>query len=149
MSNPFCYVELNTASVADAKSFYKKIFDWKPKEVPHMGGYSMFQVKDGVGGGIGPKQMPEAPNAWLPYVEVADVKKTMAKAVAAGATALVPFMELGPDMGSIGVMLDPQGAALGVWAKAKAAKAPSRKPAKKTAKKAAEKPAKKAAKKRK
>lgn len=145
MSHPFCYVELNTASVADAKAFYKKIFDWKPRELPNMGGYSIFQVKDGVGGGIGPKQGPEAPNAWLPYVEVADVKKTMAKAVAAGATALVPFMELGPEMGSVGVMLDPQGAALGVWAKAKAAKAPSKKPAKKAAKKPAKKATTKAA----
>jgi hypothetical protein len=145
MSNPFCYVELNTASVSDAKAFYKKIFAWMPKEVPNVGGYSMFQAPNGVGGGIGPKQMAEAPNAWLPYVEVGDVKKTIAKAVAAGATAVVPFMDLGGGMGSIGVFIDPQGAALGVWAKGKQAPPPAKK---KAAKKAAKKPAKKAGKKR-
>jgi predicted enzyme related to lactoylglutathione lyase len=64
---------------------------------------------------------------WLPYVQVDDVKKTVAKARKLGAEILVDYMEIG-DMGAIGIFTDPSGAALGVWAMA--AK-PKRKPAKK------------------
>jgi hypothetical protein len=65
------------------------------------------------------------------------VKSTIAKAAANGATIVVPHMEV-PGMGWLGVFLDPQGGAIGVW---QAAAPP---PAPKAEKKAA--PAKKAAK---
>ena len=96
-------------------------------------------VGKGVGGGIGKKQMPGQPTAWTAYVDVADVKKSIAKAQKAGATIIVPHMAVG-GMGFIGVFVDPQGATIGVWQAAKKT-AP-----KKTAKKAApKKAAKKAA----
>ncbi len=41
--------------------------------------YTMIDVGGGVGGGLQKKPMPEQPTAWLPYVEVDDVKATMAK----------------------------------------------------------------------
>src|SRR6478609_2488760 len=91
--------------------------------------------------------MPEQPTAWLPYVQVENVKATMAKAVKAGGQAVLEYQEIG-DMGAIGIFVDPQGASLGIWeAKAPAAVEPAPAPAKKTAKKAAAKtaaPAKKA-----
>lgn len=147
MSNPFCYVELHTDSLKSASKFYKKIFDWKPRAVPGMGDYMTFQPKpNSAGGGMGPKQDARAPNHWLAYVEVADVKKTMAKAAKAGATVVLPFMDIGADMGTIGIFLDPSGAALGVWAKPAASKG-KKKGAKKAAKKGAKKASKKASKK--
>ena len=154
--NPFCYVELHTDGLKDALAFYKKVFDWKPTAPPGMPDYHMFRTETGVGGGLGAKQDPRAPNHWLPYVEVADLKKTIAKAGAAGATVMLPFMDLGPGMGAIGIFADPQGAAIGVWQKPaapppkKAAKkAPTKKVAKKApTKKAPAKAVKKAAKRR-
>ena len=148
MGNAFCHIELNTGDVAAAKKFYKAIFDWKLEDMKGMG-YTMIGVgKDGVGGGMQKKPMEEAPNHWLHYVEVADVKKTLAKAKAAGAQIVVDFMPIGETMGAIGIFMDPAGAALGVWQKGKPApKKAAAKPAKKAAKKAAKKPAKKAAKK--
>lgn len=123
MGNPFCHVELNTDDVAAAKAFYKKVFDWKLKDMPAMG-YTMIDVGTGVGGGLTKKPMPEAPTQWLSYVEVASVKKTIEKAQKAGANIVLPYQSIG-DMGAIGIFIDPTGAGLGVWEKGKAAPKPA------------------------
>jgi predicted enzyme related to lactoylglutathione lyase len=148
MPNPFAHIELTTDNLKAAQKFYGKVFAWNLKDVPGMN-YTMIDVGGGTGGGMQMKPMPEAPTGWMPYVQVDDVKATVAKAVKAGATAMLPFQEIG-EMGSIGVFADPNGAVIGVWAE-KAAAAPVKKaaakkaPAKKAAAKKA--PAKKAAKK--
>jgi uncharacterized protein len=141
MGNPFVHLDLTTGDVAAAKKFYKSIFDWKLSDHPEMGGWVGIDVGEGVGGGMGPKPMPEAPIAWTAYVGVASVKKTMAKAKKAGAHILVEYQEI-PGMGALGVFVDPQGATLGVWetaAKPAAKKPAAKKPAAK--KPAAKKPA--------
>jgi predicted enzyme related to lactoylglutathione lyase len=139
MPNPFAHVELNTDDVKKAKKFYQAVFSWKLADMPQMS-YTMIDVGGGVGGGMQKKPMAEAPTAWLPYVQVEDVKATIAKAVKAGGKPVLEYQEIG-DMGAIGIFMDPAGAALGVWeTKAGAAAAPPP-PAKKAAKKA---PAKKA-----
>ena len=125
MPNAFVHIELNTDDVAKAKKFYKGLFKWK---FGAMGpGYTGIDVgKGGTGGGMQKKPMPDAPTMWLPYVEVDDVKKTVAKASKLGAKVMVDFMEIG-DMGAIGVFVDPTGAAVGVWAAAKKAKKSAKK----------------------
>jgi predicted enzyme related to lactoylglutathione lyase len=142
MGNPFVHLDLATGDLAAAKKFYKTIFDWKLRDMPAMGGYVGIDVGKGVGGGMGGKQDPNMPTSWTAYVGVADVKKTMAKAAAAGAQVIVDYMPIG-DMGALGVFVDPTGATLGVWEEAKkkpaAKKAAARKPAAKQ--KAAKKPA--------
>jgi hypothetical protein len=140
MGNPFAHIELAADDVGAAKKFYKSVFDWKLEDMP-MGDmkYTMINVGKGVGGGMTAKMMPQQPTAWLAYVEVADVKKTIAKARSAGATVYVEYQPIG-TMGAIGVFADPQGAPLGVWEAAKKA------PAKRAA--AKKQPAKKAAKKK-
>jgi predicted enzyme related to lactoylglutathione lyase len=138
MANPFVHIELHTSSVPKAKSFYAKLFDWKLSDVPDMG-YTMLDAgKGGTGGGMMVKQMAEAPSQWLPYVEVASVTQTIAKAVKGGAQIIVPFMAIGA-MGAIGVFVDPDGATLGVWERAKpvAKKSAAKKPAVKKATKPA------------
>jgi len=69
------------------------------------------------GGGMQAKPMPGAPTAWLPYVEVKDVKKTLAQAKKLGAQIALQTQPI-PQMGVIGVFIDPTGAALGVWSPA-------------------------------
>jgi predicted enzyme related to lactoylglutathione lyase len=143
MGNPFVHIDLSTGDVAAAKKFYKRLFDWKLTDVPGMG-WTGIDVGGGVGGGMGKKQSPEEPTSWTAYVEVADVKKTIAKAEKAGATIVVPYMEVG-EMGVLGIFVDPQGATLGVWQSKKPAAAKPAKKAKAKAKaKATAKPAKKA-----
>jgi predicted enzyme related to lactoylglutathione lyase len=155
MPNPFAHIELTTEDLKAAQKFYSKIFGWKLTEMPGMN-YTMIDVgPGGVGGGMQAKPMDSAPTGWMPYVQVDDVKAIVAKAVKAGATAMLPYQEIG-EMGSIGVFADPNGAVIGVWAAGARAAAPppaaEKPPAKKASKKAATKaaapaPAKKSAKK--
>ena len=130
MANPFVHVELNTGDLAAAKKFYKKIFDWKLSEmaIPGAGGmkYTGIDVGKGVGGGMQTKPMPDAPTAWLAYVLVDDVRKTMDKARKNGAQVILDYQEV-MGMGALGIFIDPTGAVLGLWQPFM--KAPARKPA--------------------
>jgi uncharacterized protein len=148
MPNPFAHIELTTDNLKAAQKFYSKVFAWKLNEMPGMS-YTMIDVGGGTGGGMQSKPMPEAPTGWMPYVEVDDVKAIVAKAVKAGATAVLPYQDIG-EMGAIGVFTDPNGSMIGVWAPKAGAAAPNAAapsqaspPAKKAASKKA--PAKKAA----
>jgi predicted enzyme related to lactoylglutathione lyase len=120
MPNAFAHVELNTQDLKKAKKFYQSLFDWKLSEAPSGMPYLMIHVGTGTGGGMAAAQDPGAPSAWLPYVLVDDVKKTLAKAAKAGATIKLDYMPIG-EMGAIGVFVDPTGAPLGIWEEAKAA----------------------------
>jgi hypothetical protein len=144
MPNPFAHLELTTDDLKAAQTFYTKVFGWKLNEMPGMN-YTMIDVGgSGVGGGMQSKPTPEAPTGWMPYVQVESVKASVDKALKAGATAILPYQEIG-DMGAIGIFSDPTGCSIGVW-EAKAAPAAPPAPAKNRApaKKAAA-PAKKAA----
>jgi predicted enzyme related to lactoylglutathione lyase len=126
MANAFVHIELNTDDLTAARKFYKRVFDWKLQDMPAEG-YTMIDVGKGTGGGMQKKPMAEAPTAWLPYVEVDSVKRSLAKAAKAGAQIVQDYMPIG-GMGAIGIFIDPTGAALGVWETAK------KKPAKKAKK---------------
>lgn len=132
--NKFVHVELNTGDTKAAKAFYKGLFDWKFEEMPGPMPYTMLDTgaKDAAGG-ITQKPMAEAPTQWLAYVEVASVKKTIAKAKAKGAQIVVEYMPI-PGMGALGIFIDPTGASLGVW-ETEPKKKPAKKPAKKAKKK--------------
>jgi uncharacterized protein len=133
MPNPFAHIELTTADLGKAKKFYKKLFDWKLTDTPMGDGggvYTMINAGKAPGGGMQAQPMPEAPVTWLPYVEVDSVKKSLAKAEKGGAKIIMPEMDIGKN-GIIGIFVDPAGAMLGVWAKAK----PTKKAAKKASKK--------------
>ena len=136
MGNPFANIELNTGDLKAAKTFYKKLFDWKLTDMPMGPGevYTMLDVGKGTGGGMQKKPMAEAPTQWLSYVEVDDVSKSIAKAEKLGAKIVVPHMDIG-DNGTIGIFIDPTGATLGVWAQAKKEKKAKKGKDKKKAKK--------------
>lgn len=116
MANPFVHVELNTTDVPKAKTFYSKLFDWKLEDLP-MGpqSYTMIDVGgDGTGGGMMQHPMPGAPSAWLAYVNVDDVNDATKKAQSLGATIIKDVTEI-PGYGAFSIIMDPTGAALGLW----------------------------------
>ena len=115
MPNPFAHIELTTDDLKAAQKFYGKVFAWNLKEMPGMN-YTMIDVGTGTGGGMQLRPMPDAPTGWMPYVQVDDVKATVAKAAKAGATVLLAYQEIGGNMGSLGVFKDPNGSVIGVWA---------------------------------
>lgn len=116
MPNPFVHVELNTTDVAKAKSFYGQLFDWKLEDVPmgQGGSYTMINVGEGTGGGLMKHPVPGAPSSWLAYVLVDDVRAATDKARALGATIAKDVTEI-PEAGWFSVIVDPTGAALGLW----------------------------------
>ena len=115
MANPFVHVELNTTDVGKAKAFYGKLFNWKLEDVP-MGTdtYTMIGVGDGTGGGIMKHPMPGASSAWLAYVLVDDVAAATQKAKSLGATVVKDVTEV-MGAGQFSIIMDPTGAALGLW----------------------------------
>ena len=117
MANPFCHVELSTDNVSKAREFYGKVFDWKFEEAPSPvpgGVYTHVKVGDGTGGGLMKKMMPEAPNAWLPYVLVDSVDAVTRRARELGAKIAVEKISV-PKMGAFAVLVDPGGTPIGVW----------------------------------
>jgi predicted enzyme related to lactoylglutathione lyase len=115
MANPFVHVELNTTDVDKSKDFYGKLFDWKLEDVP-MGEstYTVIKVGTGTGGGIMKHPVPGATSAWLAYVEVDDIATATKKARSLGATIMKDVTEV-MGMGWLSILVDPTGAALGLW----------------------------------
>ncbi len=98
----FVHMELSTNDPTAAKNFYKQLFGWKltDNEMPN-GTYTTFDTRaGGPGGGITAKMDPGQPTAWLPYVGVKSVKKSMEKAKSLGATPVVEYMPI-PGYGVI------------------------------------------------
>lgn len=116
MSNAFVHVELGSTDVAKAKSFYGKLFEWKLEDVPMGDGttYTMIGVGTGTGGGMTKQMMPGAPSAWLAYVQVDDIAASTKKAESLGAKVVQPVTDV-MGMGKLCIIVDPTGAALGLW----------------------------------
>jgi uncharacterized protein len=120
MANPFVHVELNTTDVAKAKAFYGKLFDWKLEDMPMGDGtYTMVKVGEGTGGGLMKHPVPGAPSAWLAYVQVDDLKTATNKAKSLGAKVMKEETEV-MGAGKFSIIVDPTGAALGLWEPRKA-----------------------------
>jgi uncharacterized protein len=115
MANSFVHVELNTTDVNKAKAFYGKLFEWTLEDVP-MGdsAYTMIKVGKGTGGGMMKHPVPGAPSAWLAYVEVHDIAAATKKAKSLGATIMKDVTDV-MGMGQLSILIDPTGAALGLW----------------------------------
>src|SRR5262249_30572385 len=117
-ANPFVHVELHSNDLKKAREFYTKLFDWKLEDIPMPGGggaYTMISVgQQGTGGGMMANQAPGTPSHWLAYVGVDDVAAATKKAKQLGATVMVDVMPVG-EFGSMSIIVDPSGAALGLW----------------------------------
>ncbi len=116
MENPFVHIELATSDIEKAKAFYGALFDWQLKDEAMGGGmtYTMVRVGQGTGGGMMKQMIPGAPSAWMPYVDVADIRAATDKATSLGAKVMRDVMPV-MDEGFIAIIYDPTGAALGLW----------------------------------
>ena len=117
MANPFVHVELNTPDPQKAKTFYSKLFQWQLEDMPNPavadGSYTLIKVGEGTGGGI-MKQVPGGPSGWLAYVQVDDIHASTQKAKSLGATVMKDVTEV-MGAGWLSIIIDPTGAALGLW----------------------------------
>ncbi len=116
----FSWFELGTSDLAGAKDFYTKYFGWSFRDSPlppEMGGvYTTWTIGDkevGAAYQLG-EQMPGVPSHWMTYIAVDSADDMAAKAVAHGATALCPNMDV-MEHGRMAMLQDPTGATFGLW----------------------------------
>ena len=112
-----CWVDLFTSDAATSKTFYSEILGWTVQEAgEEFGCYANF-ASDGhlVAGVMGGNTADSPqPDAWTTYISTDDIDATVASAVELGATVVAPPMAVA-DLGSMAVMIDPAGAAVGAW----------------------------------
>lgn len=115
MPNPFVHIELSTGDTAKAKEFYGQLLDWKLEDMD-MGPmtYTMVNTGDEIGGGMMAKPSDDAPTSWMPYVGVEDLDASAEKAKSLGAQVVVEKQEV-PGHGWFVIIVDPTGAAIGLW----------------------------------
>jgi uncharacterized protein len=110
------WIDLATSDAAAAREFYSKVFGWQIEvsDDPQYGGYGTAKLDGHSVGGIGPKQMEQAPTAWSLYVGSDDVDGLARRVEGAGGTIVVPPSDVG-DQGRWAVFQDPAGAAFSGW----------------------------------
>lgn len=109
----FVWRELMTSDVEAAKGFYGELLGWsfQSMDMGPGGTYWLISVGGAQRGGLMklPANVP-APPHWMSYVSVEDVDATIAKAKAAGGQAPMGSMTM-DGVGTMAVIMDPQGAA--------------------------------------
>ena len=112
----WCWNELSAHDPVKAVAFYTQLgFEEQTMEMPGFGTYHVL-TSDGVPrAGVMKTPMPDAPQAWMPYVQVANVDQTVERAQKLGAQVHVPPNDIA-TVGRLAIFTDPQGGWLGVLA---------------------------------
>ena len=113
------WIDLATSDVERAQQFYGKVFGWTFETAgPEYGGYiNAFSGGHPVAGLMQNDPQWNSPDGWTTYLHTADIKATLAAAIAAGAiTCVQPAepMEV-KDKGWMAMVTDPTGAFVGLW----------------------------------
>ncbi len=114
MGNPIVHWELMVSDLDKAKEFYSGVFDWKIEEAPSFPGYPMIDTGKEPGGAMWVKPDGPPTHALNVYFGVADVEQTLARAVTAGATMLVPPSSI-EGVGEWAMFADPDGIPVGLF----------------------------------
>jgi uncharacterized protein len=87
-TSPVVHLELHSPDGERAGALYAELLAWRPRQIAHAdGAYSEVALGPSLGGGI--VECGVARGVWLPYVEVADVDATVARARTLGARVLL------------------------------------------------------------
>jgi predicted enzyme related to lactoylglutathione lyase len=113
--NKLVHWEIPSTDLQKSSKFYSALFGWKIQSWSDT--YAMFNVEDGVGGGIAKvEKMPEP--GIDAYIGVDDIPAVLAKAEALGAKVEKPKTEIGGGMGFLAYFRDPCGCRIGLASKA-------------------------------
>jgi predicted enzyme related to lactoylglutathione lyase len=108
------WVDLMTPDLDRAVEFYSKLLGWEIGEgQPEFGGYRNATLNGKRVAGLMGQQQP-GPTVWSSYINTDSVAADLDKVVAAGGSVIVPTHPVG-DLGTMGVFIDNQGAACGLW----------------------------------
>jgi predicted enzyme related to lactoylglutathione lyase len=107
--------ELSTPDIDGATSFYGGLFGWTVEEAPNTP-EPYFGIKNGDAnnGGIREHNQPNTPPHWLVYLGCEDIDSTLAKLDELGGSKMMGPMDI--QIAKIAIVLDPQGAAFGLYA---------------------------------
>jgi predicted enzyme related to lactoylglutathione lyase len=111
-----CWVDLFTSDPERTQAFYNELFGWTCETAgPEYGGYFNFS-KDGVqvAGGMRNDGDAGTPDHWSVYLASPNAEATVKAADSRGSAVIVPAMPVG-ELGSMAVVTDPGGDAIGVW----------------------------------
>src|SRR5262245_3510464 len=111
-----CWIDLMTSDPDASKAFYGELLGWTAEDSgPEFGGYITFS-KGGatVAGAMANDPAQGVPDGWSVYLAVDDAAATTEAVTAEGGTIVVPAMAVG-DLGTMLVLTDPTGAAIGTW----------------------------------
>lgn len=115
------WIDLGTDDLPGALAFYGELFGWSFEDQgEEYGHYHLVHAGDALVGGLMSTvgmTCPEGgaiPTQWGVFLATPDAEATLARAEAAGATVTMPAMPVG-DRGVTAVLLDPCGAAVGLW----------------------------------
>jgi predicted enzyme related to lactoylglutathione lyase len=112
MTKPVVHLELHTADLRAARSFYAGVCGWRPEQITvPSGSYLALEMGGALGGGI--VECAARRPLWLPYVEVPDVSEATERARGLGATVVLEPRE-GP-VGWRGVVAAPAAGELAFW----------------------------------
>ena len=121
MNGNFVWFDLSANDVPGAIRFYTELFGWKKTNDmdmgPEMGTYHMFgRDRFTYGGMMNRPKGDKTPPHWLHYALVDSADAAAERAKQAGGQVIMGPMDVpGPDR--VAVILDPQGAALGLHSK--------------------------------
>ncbi len=116
----FSWVDLASHEIGGAMEFYGSLMGWTALSQDTQGGppYVMFELEGDSVAGLG--QVDDAgkangqPATWNTYITVDDADETHAKALALGATAITPVMDV-MEVGRMAFLTDPAGATFAIW----------------------------------
>jgi predicted enzyme related to lactoylglutathione lyase len=112
-----CWIDLSTPDQDAAAEFYGGLFGWSveaDENAEETGGYRVAMLKGQAVGGVMKLMQEGQPPAWASYVAVEDADATAAKAREAGGSIMVEPMDV-LDYGRMAFVVDPTGAAIGLW----------------------------------
>jgi predicted enzyme related to lactoylglutathione lyase len=107
----FVWYDLLTPDTHAAQLFYSQALGWQTEVWEKEANYLMFAAADGPFGGLG---QTEGEAHWLGYIWTGDMQATLDKARSLGAEVVVDATDIAPGS-QYAVLLDPQGAAFGVY----------------------------------
>lgn len=111
------WIDLMSTDVDASKAFYGELFGWTAESGgAEFGGYINFSLGDEQVAGLMACREETGPmNVWSVYLKTDDAEATAKAATDHGGEVFVPAMALPHDIGSMAVVVDPGGAAVGAW----------------------------------
>ena len=116
LKNRPAWIDLSSPDPQASRDFYAKLLGWQIEvsDDPQYGGYATARIGERSVGGIGPKQDPGAPTAWLLYIGTDDIDALARDVANAGGTVVVEPFDVGKQ-GRMAVFQDPCGAFISAW----------------------------------